>query len=126
MICICVATIELAACAPSLKEQMTKLVGQPLDAATAKLGTPNDQQVIAGHQVYTWSTLTLSGQATTSCRLRVTMEANVIDSWDADGSGCGRYARMLQFDSSAIIKLRHHRELALKGFGDASVNGNPT
>ncbi len=35
-----------------IEEGMASLVGQPIEAAIAKLGVPNDQQVIAGHTVY--------------------------------------------------------------------------
>jgi hypothetical protein len=93
------ACMLLAACVGQRIEEGTKaLVGQPLDAAIAKLGVPTAETVIADRKVYTWSTRNLVEGSEDKCQIRAIMNGNVIGSFDFDGnySGCLRYAVALK------------------------------
>src|SRR5262249_31735293 len=73
----------LAACAGRvIKEEMTGLIGQPLDAAIAKLGVPTEERTIAGRKVYIWFSGTFDEGTQLKCQIRVIMNGNVIGSYD--------------------------------------------
>jgi hypothetical protein len=79
---------------------MTKLGGQPLSAAIAKIGSPVDERTIAGKKVYIWGSLEISakGGKDKKCQIRATMNGDVIGSLDYEGdeSLCQRYAARLR------------------------------
>jgi len=78
-----------------MKEGTTALVGQPLDAAIAKLGIPSSEAVIADKKVYIWSTRNVIEGTEYKCQIRAIMSGDVIGSFDWEGSNCGRYASKL-------------------------------
>ena len=90
----------IAACAGTIKEEMTKLGGQPLSAAVSKIGPPVDERTIAGKKVYIWGFPELSSKGTKEkqCQIRATMNGDVIGSLDYEGddSLCQRYAARLR------------------------------
>jgi hypothetical protein len=90
----------VAACAGTIKEEMTKLEGQPLRAAIAKIGPPVDERMIAGRRVYIWGSPELSskGAKDKQCQIRATMNGDVIGSFDYEGdeSLCQRYTTRLR------------------------------
>jgi hypothetical protein len=95
------ATCSLvAACAGTIKEEMTKFEGQPLSAAIAKIGPPVDERTIAGKKVYIWGSRELSSkdEKNKQCQIRATMNGDVIASFDYEGheSLCQRYAARLR------------------------------
>lgn len=52
---IVVLGAALSGCAgDTIKQGMNNLQGQPLSAAIAKLGMPNDERLIANQRVFTW------------------------------------------------------------------------
>ena len=52
---IVVLGAALSGCAgDTIKQGMNNLQGQPLSAAIAKLGMPNDERLIANQKVFTW------------------------------------------------------------------------
>jgi hypothetical protein len=79
---------------------MASLVGQPIEAADAKLGPPTEKKVTDGVTVYTWVRLSPSeGKGTSlTCRIHVTMNGDVIGSFDHDGNAgaCAYLAAKLQ------------------------------
>lgn len=81
---------------------MAPLMGQPIDAAIAKLGVPNDQQTIAGRTVYTWFRRNVDEGTEYKCQLRVIVTGNAITSYDIDGNvaKCAYYAKLLQGNSN--------------------------
>jgi hypothetical protein len=92
------AALMLAGCSfNEIKEGMNSLRGQPLSAAIAKLGMPNDERTIAGQKVYTWYSSTFDEGTQLQCRIRVIMAGEVIDSYDFEGNNgmCMRYAARL-------------------------------
>jgi hypothetical protein len=94
--------VGCATTADKITTGMTSLVGQPIDAAIARLGVPNDQQTIAGRTVYTWFRRNVEEGTEFKCQIRVIMNGNVIGSFDFDGnsSKCAYYARLLQGNSN--------------------------
>ena len=95
-----VACSFVAACAGTIKEAMTNLEGQPLNAAIAKIGPPVDERMIAGKRVYIWGSPELSskGEKNKQCQIRATMNGDVIGSLDYEGDEtlCQRYAARLR------------------------------
>lgn len=96
------AAAVLAGCAGQMIQQgMTGLVGQPLNAAIAKLGVPTEERTIANMKVYIWSTGTMIEGTQKKCTIRAIMKGDVIGSFDFEGSGgvlqgeCAQYAQML-------------------------------
>src|SRR5262245_124316 len=88
-----------ASCASKvINEQMTGLVGQPLDAAIAKLGLPTTEQTIAGRKVFVWFRDYVVEGTQRKCQIRVIMSGNVIGSFDFDGNEgqCLHYAALLR------------------------------
>jgi hypothetical protein len=84
------STLALAACSVgALNLGATNYKGQPLSTVIAKLGTPEEQETIAGQKTYTW----VRGNATYQCRIRVVMAGDVIDSYEGSGdvNTCSRY-----------------------------------
>jgi hypothetical protein len=96
---VLLAAIALPGCAGSMIEEgMTKMVGQPLSAAVAKLGLPTEERVIAGQKVYVWYSGRMIEGTTSACRIRAIMQGDVISSWDYEGNegACLRYAAQLR------------------------------
>ena len=108
IVLIVVASIGLGSCAvvgsitagDRIDTGMASLVGQPIEAAIAKLGPANDKKVTDGITVYTWVRRSPSeGKGTAlSCRIHVTMNGDVIGSFDHDGNAgaCAYLAQKLQ------------------------------
>ena len=97
-ILVALLAVSLAACAgDTIREGMNSLQGQPLSAAIAKLGMPNDERTIAGQKVYTWYSSTFDEGTQLQCKLRVIMTGDVIGSYDFEGNNgmCARYANRL-------------------------------
>jgi hypothetical protein len=93
------AALTLAACSfDIIKQGMNNLQGQPISAAIAKLGIPNDEGVIADQKVYTWYTSTFDEGTQLQCKIRVMMAGDVIGSYDFEGNNgmCARYAARLR------------------------------
>jgi hypothetical protein len=89
----------LAGCAgDAIKTGMNNLQGQPISAAIAKLGIPNDEREIAGQKVYTWYSSTFDEGTQLQCKIRVMMAGDVIGSYEFDGNNnmCMRYANKLR------------------------------
>ena len=85
--------LTLAGCSVgALSLGTTSLKGQPLSAAFAKLGSPEEQQTIAGQKTYTW----IRGNATKECRIRATMAGDVIDTYEGFGDVgvCNQYGAL--------------------------------
>ena len=84
------SALTLAGCSVgALNLGTTNYKGQPLSAVVAKLGSPEEQQTIAGQKTYTW----VRGNATYECRIRATMAGDVIDTYEGFGdvNTCSRY-----------------------------------
>lgn len=96
-IAILALSAALTACAGQvIKDGMTKMVGQPLSVAIAKLGHPTEERVIAGQKVYVWLTRTMDEGTELKCQIRVIMQGEVIGTFDYDVDGrCGRYVSRL-------------------------------
>jgi hypothetical protein len=93
------AALILAACSfDTIKQGMNDLKGQPISAAIAKLGIPNDEREIAGQKVYTWYSSTFDEGTQLQCKIRVMMAGPVIDKYDFEGNNgmCARYAARLR------------------------------
>jgi len=77
---------------------MEGLQGQPIGAAIAKLGIPNDEREIAGQKVYTWYSSTFDEGTQLQCKIRVMMAGDVIGGYEFDGNNnmCMRYAAKLR------------------------------
>jgi hypothetical protein len=93
------AALALAGCSiGTIKEGMNDLKGQPISAAIAKLGLPNEEATIAGVKTYTWRTGTIADGNQYQCRIRVMMDGNVIGSYEGSGDmgTCSRYADKLR------------------------------
>ena len=87
------AASALAGCSVgALNLGTSNFKGQPLSAAVAKLGSPEEQQTIAGQKTYTW----IRGNATYECRIRATMAGDVIDTFEGFGdvNTCSRYGAL--------------------------------
>ena len=105
---IVVASLAFGSCAvvgsitagDRIDKGMASLVGQPIEAATAKLGPPAEKKDIDGRAVYTWIQRSPSeGKGTAlTCRIQVTMNGNVIGSFDHEGNAgaCAYLAAKLQ------------------------------
>jgi hypothetical protein len=96
IVALCAA---LGGCAGDIiKQGMNNLQGQPISAAIAKLGIPNDERVIADQKVYTWYTSTFDEGTQLQCKIRVVMAGDVIGSYDFEGNNgmCYRYAAKLR------------------------------
>jgi len=79
---VILAALSLAGCSVgTLNFGTTNYKGQPLSAAVAKLGWPEEQGTIAGQKTYTW----IRGTALQECRIRVTMAGEVIDTYEGFG-----------------------------------------
>jgi hypothetical protein len=87
-------TSALAGCSvgSALNLGTTNYKGQPLSAVVAKLGSPEEQQTIAGQKTYTW----IRGNALQECRIRVTMAGDVIDTYEGSGDVniCSQYGAL--------------------------------
>ncbi len=96
----CVAiVISLAGCSIStIREGMNDLKGQPIAAAIAKLGLPDEEATIAGVKTYTWRKSTVAGGDQYGCRIRVVMAGDVIGSYEGSGDigSCSQYANKLR------------------------------
>jgi hypothetical protein len=77
---------------------MNSLQGQPIAAAIARLGIPNDERVIAGQKVYTWYSSTFDEGTQLQCKIRVMMVGDVIGTYEFEGNNvmCARYAAKLR------------------------------
>jgi hypothetical protein len=66
--------------------------GQPLSAVVARLGSPDEQQTIAGQKTYTW----VRGNALQECRIRATMAGDVVDTYEGFGDVniCSQYGAL--------------------------------
>ena len=99
LITAALAALTLAACSfDIIKRGMNDLKGQPISAAIAKLGIPNDERVIADQKVYTWYSSTFDEGTQLQCKIRVMMAGDVIGSYDFEGNNgmCARYAARLR------------------------------
>jgi hypothetical protein len=98
MIAALALALTLAGCVGDMiKKGMSPLVGQPLDAAIAKLGVPSSESTIADKKVYTWVTQNFVEGTAYRCQIRVIMSGDVIGSfdWEGNNGGCARYASAL-------------------------------
>jgi len=96
IVALCAA---LGGCAgDTIKKGMEGLQGQPIGAAIAKLGIPNDEREIAGQKVYTWYSSTFDEGTQLQCKIRVMMAGDVIGGYEFDGNNnmCMRYAAKLR------------------------------
>lgn len=87
------AALALAGCSVgSLNLGTNDYKGQPLSAVIAKLGSPEEQQTIAGQKTYTW----IRGNALQECRIRVTMAGDVIGMYEGFGDVviCSQYGAL--------------------------------
>ena len=87
------AALALAGCSVgSLNLGANNYKGQPLSAVIAKLGSPEEQQTIAGQKTYTW----IRGNALQECRIRVTMAGDVVDIYEGFGDVviCSQYGAL--------------------------------
>lgn len=94
------AAVPLAGCLTSISTistGMNNLKGQPIGAAIAKLGLPNEEATIAGQKTYTWRTSQIAGGDQYQCRIRVIMAGDVIGSYEGRGDlgSCSGYAGKL-------------------------------
>lgn len=74
-------------CAGQITDQQQGLIGQPITAAIAKYGVPNDEKAVAGHKIYLWSSSQLSDGTEEKCELRAVMTGEVISSFETTGNG---------------------------------------
>jgi uncharacterized lipoprotein len=80
LIVAALAALVLAACSfDTIKQGMNDLKGQPISAAIAKLGIPNDEREIAGQKVYTWYSSTFDEGTQAKCKIRVMMAGRCPD-----------------------------------------------
>ena len=87
------ASLALTACSVgALNLGTTNYKGQPLSAVTAKLGSPNETQTIAGQKIYIWRV----GNALYECQIRVAMAGEVVDTYEGTGdvNVCSRYGAL--------------------------------
>jgi hypothetical protein len=98
IIAMLAASILAGCAADAIKRGMGDLLGQPLSAAVAKLGMPNDERVIANQKVYTWYSSTFDEGTQLQCKIRVIMAGDIIGSYDFEGNNgtCMRYAARLR------------------------------
>ncbi len=84
------AALALAGCSVgTLNLGSNNYKGQPLSAVTARLGSPEEQETIAGQKTYTW----VRGNALYQCRIRVVMAGDVVNSYEGSGDVgvCSQY-----------------------------------
>ena len=87
------AALALAGCSiGTLNLGTNNYKGQPLSAAIAKLGSPDEQETIAGQKTYTW----VRGNALYQCRIRVIMAGDVVDTYEGSGDVgvCSQYGAL--------------------------------
>jgi hypothetical protein len=86
------ATVTLAGCSIGTFANRNDFKGQPLSAVTARLGTPNETQTVAGQKVYVW----IVGNALYECRIRVVMAGDVVGTYEGTGDVniCGQYGAL--------------------------------
>jgi hypothetical protein len=82
-----------------IRDKLSVLHGQPLSAATAKLGQPMEQVMISGKKVYVWKKqpgVDDDGDDQ-ECVIRAFMKGDVIDEirFTGDEGQCYRFARTL-------------------------------
>jgi hypothetical protein len=96
----------LAGCASQnpIQKRTDELVGQPIEAAIARLGMPTEATTIADTKVYIWS-MGVEGPPS-KCTVRAVMRGEVIGSFDWQGNEgqCSHYALMLQAPSTDCRK----------------------
>jgi hypothetical protein len=92
-----IAALTLSGCAHKslIREKTDEFVGHPLSAVTAKLGAPTEESEVGGAKIYIWSG---AESAQGRCTIRATMMADVIGSFDWEGTEgqCANYALMLK------------------------------
>jgi hypothetical protein len=87
------AALALAGCSSSIGGTTARndYKGQPLSAVQVRLGTPDQQQTVAGQKVYTW----FKGQSLMPCTVRVVMApaGDVVDTYETTGDAgiCSPY-----------------------------------
>jgi hypothetical protein len=96
----------LAGCAGQnpIQNGTDELVGQPIEAAIARLGNPSEATTIGDTKIYIWST---GGEgAPSKCTVRAVMRGEVFGSfdWTGDEGRCSHYALMLRAQSTAWRK----------------------
>src|SRR5258708_22769294 len=97
IVALCAA---LGGCAGDMiKQGMTSLQGQPLSAAIAKLGMPNEERVIADQKVYTWYTSTFDEGTQLQCKIRVVMAGGGIGPYYFQGKKSMVYSHAPQLAS---------------------------
>ena len=87
------AALVLAGCSVGdIKLGTNNFKGQPLSAVVTKLGSPEEQQTIAGQKTYTW----VRGNALQECRIRATMAGDVVDTYEGSGDVgiCSQYGAL--------------------------------
>ena len=68
------------------EETFAPLVGQPVSAAVAVYGPPEEERVVLGNRVVIWRRGDIN---TFNCTVSLTIDdADVITAWDFDGSDC--------------------------------------
>jgi hypothetical protein len=100
---IAVVAVALALCGCGLpfiqiREKLSPLQGQPLSAATAKLGQPMEQVEMFGKKVYVWKKQPgVDDDDDQECVIRTFMKGDVIDEirFTGDEGQCYRFARTL-------------------------------
>jgi hypothetical protein len=88
------AALALAGCSvgSTLNSGANNYKGRPLAAVTAKLGQPNETQMIAGQKAYIWN----MGNALYGCQIRVVMAGDVVDTYEGSGDVniCSQYGAL--------------------------------
>ena len=94
------AALMLSGCAHKslIQEKTDEFIGHPLNAVTAKLGAPTEEDQIGGAKIYIWSGAAGPEGTKKRCTIRATMNGDVIRSFDREGteSQCANYALMLK------------------------------
>ncbi len=83
-----------------IRQPLSPLQGQPLSAATAKLGAPDEDTVIFGRKVYVWKRqpgLDADGDDQ-ECVIRAFMKGDTIDEirFTGDEAQCYRFAQTFE------------------------------
>jgi hypothetical protein len=88
------AALALAGCSvgSTLNSGANNYKGKQLSAVTAKLGQPNETQIVAGQKAYIWN----MGNALYSCQIRVVMAGDVVDTYEGSGDVniCSQYGAL--------------------------------
>jgi hypothetical protein len=90
---VILAALTLAGCSiGTLNLGTNNYKGQPLSAVVTTLGSPDEQETIAGQKTYTW----VRGNTLYQCRIRVIMAGDVVDSYEGSGdvNTCSRYGAL--------------------------------